>query len=106
MTTLREKMASLPAGRRKKVEARAAELIAQEMTLRDLRKALELTQEQLARTLNVNQASVSTMEKRTDVLLSTLRSYVEAMGGELDIVARFPNRQPIVIRGFEHLEIG
>jgi transcriptional regulator with XRE-family HTH domain len=103
MTTLREKMASLPAGRRKKIEARAAELIAQEMTLRDLRKALDLTQEQIARSLNVNQASISTMEKRTDILLSTLRSYVEAMGGQLDIVAKFPDRQPVIIRGFAEL---
>jgi len=59
---------------RKKVEDRAAELIAEEMTLRDLRKARKLTQARVAKTLGVTQDSVSRLEKRTDLLISTLRT--------------------------------
>jgi DNA-binding XRE family transcriptional regulator len=84
--------------RRAKVDARAAELIAEEMTLRDLRRALERTQVHLARELGVKQETISRLEKRSDMLLSTLRSYVEAMGGELDLVARFPDRPPVRLK--------
>jgi DNA-binding XRE family transcriptional regulator len=84
---------------RAKVEARAAELIAEEMTLRDLRKARELTQVKLAKLLKIKQESVSNIEKRSDLLLSTLRGYVEAMGGELTLVASFPDRPPVQLKG-------
>ena len=63
---------------RRKVEARAAELIAEELTLRELRKARKLTQVKMARKLGVTQDSVSRLEKRSDLLLSTLRKTVEA----------------------------
>ena len=96
--TLEDKLAQLPGARRARVEARAAELIAEEMTLRDLRRALDQTQVRLARRLGVNQETVSRLEKRSDMLLSTLRGYVEAMGGELDLVARFPDRPPVRLR--------
>jgi transcriptional regulator with XRE-family HTH domain len=69
------------------------------MSLRDLRKARKLTQERLAEALNVGQDGVSRLEKRSDLLLSTLRSYVEAMGGSLSLVAEFPDRQPIILSG-------
>jgi hypothetical protein len=81
--------------RRTKIEARANELIAEEMTLQDLRKARALTQVRLAELLSIRQESVSSLEKRSDLLLSTLRSYVEAMGGELTLVASFPDRPPV-----------
>ncbi len=81
--------------RRAKIEARANELIAEEMTLQDLRKARALTQVRLAELLSIRQESVSSLEKRSDLLLSTLRSYVEAMGGELTLVASFPDRPPV-----------
>lgn len=84
---------------RKKVEARAAELIAEEMTLRELRKARKLTQVRMARALGITQDSVSRLEKRTDLLLSTLRKTVEAMGGNLSLVAEFPDRPPVVLAG-------
>jgi DNA-binding XRE family transcriptional regulator len=87
---------SLPAGRRAKIEERAAELA----TLKDLRQAMQKTQEELAAALHIGQDSVSRLEKRSDMLLSTLRGYVEAMGGKLELVAHFPNRPPVVI---EHL---
>src|ERR1039457_4001081 len=67
---------------RKKVEARAAQLIAEEMTLRELRHARKLTQVRMAKTLGITQDGVSRLEKRSDLLLSTLRKSVEAMGGE------------------------
>lgn len=94
---------SLPKGRRAKVEARAAELIAEEATLQDLRKALGLTQEQMAKQLNIGQDSVSRVERRVDMLLSTLRAYVEAMGGELNLIAEFPGRPPVRLQMLEPL---
>jgi len=94
--SLEDKVARLSGDRRVKVDARAAELIAEEMTLRDLRRALDRTQVHLARELGVKQETVSRLEKRSDMLLSTLRSYVEAMGGELDMVAKFRTARPSV----------
>jgi DNA-binding XRE family transcriptional regulator len=82
---------------RKKVEERAAELIAEEMSLRDIRKARNLTQARVAKTLGITQDSVSRLEKRSDLLLSTLRKTVKAMGGDVRIVAQFPDRSPVVV---------
>jgi DNA-binding XRE family transcriptional regulator len=96
--SLEEKLALLPGERRARVDARAAELIAEEMTLRDLRRALERTQVDLARQLGVKQETVSRLEKRSDMLLSTLSGYVAAMGGELDLVAKFPDRPAIRLK--------
>jgi hypothetical protein len=93
--SLEDKLARLPGDRRAKVDAGAAELIAEEMTLRDLRHALDRTHVRLARELGVKQETVSRLERRSDMLLSTLRGYVEAMGGELDLVARSPDRPPV-----------
>ena len=62
-----------------------------EMPLNELRQARGLSQKMLAEVLHVQQPSISKMEKRTDMYLSTLRSHIEAMGGELDVVARFPD---------------
>ena|SRR5579871_528773 len=97
--TLKDKMKGLSPARRKKVEARAAELIAEEMTLRELRHARKLTQVKIAKTLGVTQDSVSRLEKRTDLLLSTLRKTVEAMGGNLSLIAKFPDCAPVVLSG-------
>ena len=93
------KIKKLSAAQRKKVEARAAELIAEEMTLRDLRKARALTQARMAEQLGITQDGVSRLEKRSDLLLSTLRKTVEAMGGSLSLVAEFPDRAPVVLTG-------
>ena len=97
--TLADKMNELTPAHRKKVEARAAELIAEEMTLRELRRARKLTQVKIARKLGVTQDGVSRLEKRSDLLLSTLRKTVEAMGGSLSLVAQFPDRKPVVLSG-------
>ncbi len=90
---LEQIMAALPAKRRAAVEARASNLA----TLKDLRRAVEQTQQDLAVTLGVGQDTISRLEKRSDMLLSTLRRYVEAMGGKLELVAQFPDRPPMVI---------
>jgi transcriptional regulator with XRE-family HTH domain len=94
---IRDKIGKLNAAQRKKVEDRAAELIAEEMSLRDIRKARKLTQARVAKTLGITQDSVSGLEKRSDLLLSTLRKTVKAMGGDVRIVAEFPDRAPIVL---------
>src|SRR3990167_202977 len=104
MNTLRSKLKKLPANRRKKISARAKELIAKEMTLRDLRKALELTQTDISEKLHMNQEAVSRLERRSDLLLSTLVAYIKAMGGELNLTAKFPNRPPITLSGFDDIE--
>jgi transcriptional regulator with XRE-family HTH domain len=82
---------------RKKIEDRAAEIIAEEMSLRDLRKARKLTQARVAKKLGITQDSVSRLEKRSDLLISTLRRTVKAMGGDVRIVAEFPDRAPVVL---------
>jgi DNA-directed RNA polymerase specialized sigma subunit len=89
----------LPPAQRRQVEARAAQLIAEEMTLRDLRHARKLTQVRVAKSLGISQDSVSRLEKRSDLLLSTLRKTVRAMGGSLSLVAEFPDRAPVVLSG-------
>ncbi|HXN48730.1 MAG TPA: helix-turn-helix transcriptional regulator [Bryobacteraceae bacterium] len=98
-TNVNEKIKKLSPGQRKKVEARAAELIAEEMTLRELRHARKLTQVRMARKLGITQDGVSRLEKRSDLLLSTLRKTVKAMGGNLSLVAEFPDREPVVLSG-------
>jgi hypothetical protein len=90
---------SLPARQRKKVEARAAQLIAEEMTLRQLRQACQLTQQKVAKSLRIGQEGVSKIERRSDLLISTLRDYVQAMGGQLSLVVEFPDREPVVLSG-------
>jgi hypothetical protein len=99
--TLKEVIASLPLDEQQDVAAQAARLIEEEMTLRDLRKAHELTQERIAEALHISQDGVSRIEKRSDFLLSTLRSYVEAMGGQLRLVVEFPNRKPVALTGLD-----
>ncbi len=87
--TLDEWIAALSPDEQRRVEARSAELIAEELSLRDLRKAMKKTQVSIAKKLKVRQDGVSKIEQRTDMLLSTLRSYVHALGGELHLVAKF-----------------
>lgn len=101
---LNTKIQNLTAAQRKKVEARAKELIAEEMTLRELRTARRLTQVRMAKTLGITQDSVSRLEKRSDLLLSTLRKTIEAMGGDLSLVARFRDRPAVVLAGLGESE--
>ena len=104
MTTLTERLDKLPPARRKKVEARARELVAEEMSLQDLRKARKQTQVRVAKELGIKQENVSRIEKRSDLLLSTLSGYVAAMGGKLSLVAEFPDRPPVALTGLATLD--
>ena len=104
MKTINQKMKSLSARRRKKIEARAAALIGEEMTLQELRRARKLTQVRLAKALGISQDGVSRLEKRSDLLLSTMRKSVEAMGGNLSLVAEFPDRKPVILSGIATVE--
>ena len=99
MTNLERIRKELSPARRKKVAARAAQLIAEEMTLQELRRARKLTQVRMAKELGISQDGISKLEKRSDLLLSTLRRTVEAMGGSLSLVAEFPDRGPVVLSG-------
>jgi DNA-binding transcriptional regulator YiaG len=87
-----------------RAEAEALRL-RKEMDLAEVRRALKLSQEELAQTLQVGQAAVAKLEKRTDMYVSTLRRFIEAMGGELEIVARFPDHA-VHIRNFRELADG
>lgn len=105
-TNVDDVIKKLSPAQRKKVETRAAQLIAEEMTLRELRHARKLTQVRVAKKLGITQDSVSRLEKRSDLLLSTLRKTVEAMGGNLSLVAEFPDREPVVLSGIAEDEPG
>ncbi len=95
--SVNEVIRKLSPAERKKVEDRAAEIIAEEMSLRDLRKARKLTQARVAKKLGITRDSVSRLEKHSDLLISTLRKTVKAMGGNVRIVAEFPDRAPVVL---------
>ena len=97
-------IAGLGPAERRKVEELAAEFISEETTLRELRKARHLTRVSVARELGVSQDAVSRMEQRSDLLLSTLRRTVEAMGGSLSLIVRFPDRPPVELSGFAERE--
>src|SRR5262249_45516086 len=94
---LNEVMKKFTPAQRARVEARAKELIEEELTLRDLRQAQHLSQERWGELLGVEQENVARLERRADLLLSTLSSYVTAMGGKLRLVAEFPNRKPVTV---------
>src|SRR5271168_5523595 len=104
--TLDEVIVGLPPDQQQEVETLAERLIEEEMTLRDLRKAHELTQQRVAEALHISQDGVSRIEKRSDFLLSTLRSYIEAMGGKLRLVVEFPDRKPITLSDLDSLGAG
>jgi transcriptional regulator with XRE-family HTH domain len=99
MKSLDDILKGLDPARRKKIAARTAELLAEEQSLQELRRARKLTQETIADALGVGQDSVSRLEQRNDLLVSTVRGYVEALGGRLLLVAEFPNQPPVVLSG-------
>ena len=103
---LQDFLATLPPERQAEIQKRTEELLAEYATLRQVREARQRSQEAIAKKLNVNQAAVSKLERRTDMYVSTLRKLIKAMGGELDIIARFPDRPPIHITQFRHLDDG
>ena len=98
-SSLNDKIKSLSVERQGAIQDRANKLIAEEMTLRDLRLALKKTQEDLGTTLHMKQDGISRLEKRSDMLISTLNKYIKAMGGTLKLTAQFPDRAPVEIHG-------
>jgi DNA-binding XRE family transcriptional regulator len=98
--TSTQKVQTLTKARRRRIEKRAAELIDEELSLRDLRKALDRTQVEVATKMGVGQDTISRYEQRADMMLSTLERYVSAMGGRLRLVAEFPDRKPVHVRAF------
>jgi transcriptional regulator with XRE-family HTH domain len=95
-------MDNLSPERRERIEDRAQALLI-EMALQELRQARHLTQQQLAEMLNLNQAALSKMENQADMRVSTLRRILSAMGGELKIVAQFPDGE-VIINQFDSIE--
>jgi hypothetical protein len=93
--TINEIIAALPKTERNAIAARAHELIAEEMSLQAIRKAMGKTQVAVGKRLKLRQDAVSKIETRADMLISTLRGYLKAVGGELELVATFPDRPPV-----------
>lgn len=97
--TLKQVMKELPVQRRKRIEQRGVDLVQEQLTLRQLRRDLNLTQDRMADFLEVKQGHISKIENRSDMLISTLRDYVAALGGELELVVRLPGRKPVKLDG-------
>ena len=97
-----ELSAQMPPQALERAQAQAQGML-KEMALQELRQARGLSQQMLADVLQVQQPSIAKIEKRTDMYLSTLRSHIEAMGGELELIARFPEGQ-VKIRHFTDLD--
>jgi Helix-turn-helix domain len=97
--SLEEVLQALPEERRQRIEQRAAGLIAEEMNLRDVRRLRKLTQARLSKKLKIGQEGVSRIEKRSDLYISTLRGYVEGIGGKLKLVVELPDRPPVILAG-------
>jgi transcriptional regulator with XRE-family HTH domain len=96
--TLDEILNEMSPERRAHIEQLAAEM-REEINLREMRRLRKLTQARLSKKLKIGQEGVSRIEKRSDLYLSTLRSYVEAVGGELTLMVRFPDQPPVFIAG-------
>ena len=92
-----EILATFTPEQRARIEARGRELIQEALTVQELRKAQSLMRKALARKLGVKQESVSNLEARSDLLISTLRGYVEAMGGKLELIVSFPGRPSVAL---------
>ena len=104
--TLDQVLADLPASRRRAVRKRANRLIAEELSLQELRRALQMTQTDVASALGKRQDEVSRIEQRGDLLLSTLNDYVRSLGGELELVCTFKDRNPVRIRNLARSAAG
>jgi len=97
--TLNEVVVGLPKKRQDRIAARYHALKDEVEGLKALRKAAGKAQSDIASTLKISQPSVSKIEKQADMYLSTLRNYVEAVGGDLELVVRFPKQEPIHLSG-------
>lgn len=95
---LNQIISKLPPERQQRIEARYQELRQEVESLRELRQIAGRAQAEIAASLNIKQPSVSKIEKQTDMYLSTLRSYVEAIGGKLELVVELPERPSIKLQ--------
>ena len=93
----------LPEARQQRIRARAEALEAQYLALHELRKAAGLTQASVSKALNMPQSNVSRLEKNSDMLISTLRNYVEAVGGKLNLTVELPDKPPVFLTGLGDL---
>ena len=98
---LKDVLDALPPKRRAELDRRFKELVNEVESLKELRRISAKSQAKIAETLKISQPAVSKIEKQTDMYLSTLRSYVEAIGGELDVIVRLPNRAPVKVMSLE-----
>jgi transcriptional regulator with XRE-family HTH domain len=103
--TLNDYLSKLPAVRKEKVKKRAAQLIGEELTLCDLRKARQQSQQKIAKVFGIKRVEVLEIERRTDLYISLLRHYIEAMGGKFEIMVTFPDSPPVRISQFEDLDL-
>jgi transcriptional regulator with XRE-family HTH domain len=101
--TLKELIDALPDDERKAIARRSRELIAEEMSLQEVRRAMGKTQATVARRLKIGQHAVSKLETRSDMLISTLRNYLRAFGGDLELVAKLPNREPVRLTSLQSI---
>ncbi|MDP2261151.1 MAG: XRE family transcriptional regulator [Caulobacter sp.] len=102
--THEEILAGLPKARREKIEARAAVLTGEVEGLKALRELAERSQEQIAQALGVKQPSVLKIERQTDLYLSTLRRFVEAAGGTLELRVELPGKGVLQLTGMGDAE--
>ncbi|BEV44486.1 hypothetical protein AFEL58S_01364 [Afipia felis] len=104
--SLNDIIAALPVDEQEAIEARYQELRQEVESLRELRQIAGKAQEDIATALNIKQPSVSKIEKQADMYLSTLRGYVEAIGGELELTVKLPSRPLLHLRSLGDIEIG
>lgn len=104
-TSLDDIINSLPSEQRVKIDNLTEELIEEVLTLRELRKKQNLTQEDIAQLLGIKQENVSRLERRNNIHLSTLKDYIHALGGKLHLIVEFPNQEPIEIKDCEDIDV-
>jgi hypothetical protein len=102
--TLDEVMAAMPAERQARIKARTAELLAEVEGLKALRKLAERSQEQIAQSLGVKQPAIVKIERQADLYLSTLRRFVEAAGGKLELRVELPGTGPFTLTGIGEID--
>jgi DNA-binding XRE family transcriptional regulator len=102
----RDYIAKLPEHEQQAIKSEAHKLLLEELSLAAIREARRHSQAEMARKLGVQQPAISKIERQTDLYLSTLSNYIAAAGGELQIIAQFPDREPVRITKFKPLKRG
>jgi len=101
--TLQKVWDGLPEERKRRIRARAQVLEAEYLSLQELRQKAGISQANVSKVLNMEQGNISRLEKNSDMLLSTLRKYIEAVGGKLNLIVELPNKPPIALSGIGDL---